>query len=486
MFPQRDLGVLRLDCGEAVGHAELVRRLEAQESEVTALDVHCAPPRTVASTLWVLPQKTAITRLSFKNAGLDLNQLASLCEILPETCVTSLNLAMNDLGPCGVAKLCRTHALVKLKTLDLSFNEFGSRGMRDLACSLVGGLSLTRLSVEGNSVSDWGFKWLSRALQHPKCELETLMLGSCAMSASVLQDFAIALTLGRIKRFTIGTSAGDINAFNVALTHPNCQLRSLSLFDSNAAPFGEEVEREEEDGEVEFVDPMVFASFLRALSHGNCKLTALGLVGFPLGYRLVTKLCTTIAGLPCRRSLTKLNLARAYVGTLGAKAVRQLVCDAGCRLRVLEMPHNYLGDRGVGHLIAALASERCGLETLDLCFNLVNHSTAMALERQLRLPHSRLNCVKLLESNDWGDQVDDNDGDENTTQGDYYQRFDYVYNTLDNMRVARACLALRPSPRQTTCSGVTRLPRELIRLVAGMLQVVPKNEEEEGGEEDRT
>lgn len=471
MFPRRDPGVLRLDCGEAVSPDELVRRLEAGGGEVTALDVHCAPPRTVASALWVLPQRTAITHLSFKNAGLDLSQLASLCEILPQTCVTSLNLAMNDLGPSGVAKLCRTHALVKLKTLDLSFNEFGSRGMRDLACSLVGGgLGLTRLSVEGNSAADWGFKWLSRALQHPRCELESLKLGSCAMSASVLQDFAVALTLGRITRFTIGMGAEDINAFNVALTHPNCQLRSLRLFDSSAASFGgDDGGGEEEDGEVEFVDPMVFASFLRALSHDNCKLTALGLVGFPLGYRLVTRLCATIASLPRRRSLTKLVLARAYVGTLGAKAVRQLIGDAGCRLRVLEMPHNYLGDCGVGHLIAALASERCGLEALDLCFNLVNHSTAAALERQLRLPYSRLRCVKLLESSDW----EENDGDDDTTQGDSYQRFDHVYATLDNMRVARACLALRPARRQAPCFGVARLPRELLRLVAAMLLQVP-------------
>uniref|UniRef100_A0A673IQ97 Si:dkey-23k10.2 n=1 Tax=Sinocyclocheilus rhinocerous TaxID=307959 RepID=A0A673IQ97_9TELE len=150
-----------------------------------------------------------------------------------------------------------------LRELDLSFNKLGGRGVQCLSDGLKNALCkveklkydlfgrccaaldsalasnpshLRELDLSGNNVRDLGTKWLSVALQNPKCQLKILRLTGCGITHKGCGALALALTsnLSQLKELNLSNNAiGDsgLKLLSDALQSPHCKLQTLGLND---------------------------------------------------------------------------------------------------------------------------------------------------------------------------------------------------------------------------------------------------------------
>ncbi|XP_066228234.1 NACHT, LRR and PYD domains-containing protein 4 [Saccopteryx leptura] len=119
-----------------------------------------------------------------------------------------------------------------------------AKGCRDLACVLAGNLKLRSLQIGHNDIGDDGVRLLCQALLHPRCCLENLGLGACKLTGACCEDLASVLVRSPTLR-TLNLSRNTLDHDGVvalceALRHPECRLRILGL---KIAEFDEETQR---------------------------------------------------------------------------------------------------------------------------------------------------------------------------------------------------------------------------------------------------
>ncbi|XP_063043031.1 NACHT, LRR and PYD domains-containing protein 3-like [Engraulis encrasicolus] len=144
-----------------------------------------------------------------------------------------------QLGDSGV-KLLSTgleHPNCRLETLELNSCSITAEGCAALASALASNPSshLIQLDLDGNQIRDSGVKHISDLLRNPDCKLKTLTLGDCSITAEGCAALASALASNPSSHLMHldldGKQLGDSGVKHISdlLRNPDCNLQTLKL-----------------------------------------------------------------------------------------------------------------------------------------------------------------------------------------------------------------------------------------------------------------
>uniref|UniRef100_A0A4W3H626 Uncharacterized protein n=1 Tax=Callorhinchus milii TaxID=7868 RepID=A0A4W3H626_CALMI len=147
--------------------------------------------------------------------------------------LTELILNDNDLGDCGVKRLCKAlkNPKCKVQKLWLDSNNLTADCTEDLASALSRNHSLTELILNDNELGDCGVKRMCGALRNPECKIQKLGLESNNLTADCTEDLTSALSTNYSLTDLIlnDNNLGDCGVKRLceALRNPECKLKSL-------------------------------------------------------------------------------------------------------------------------------------------------------------------------------------------------------------------------------------------------------------------
>uniref|UniRef100_A0A8C3SLG5 NACHT domain-containing protein n=1 Tax=Chelydra serpentina TaxID=8475 RepID=A0A8C3SLG5_CHESE len=161
----------------------------------------------------------------------DLSSALSINQTLRE-----LDLSYNDQGNPGVQDLCKglKHPNCELQTLRLWGCELTADCCGELSSVLTTRKTLTEVNLNLNELGDSGVRRLCTGLRHPDCKLQKLWLDKCGLTAkcggvlsSVLSTSQTLIELS-LNLNKLGDSG--VKQLCKGLKHPECKLQTLGLF----------------------------------------------------------------------------------------------------------------------------------------------------------------------------------------------------------------------------------------------------------------
>ncbi|CAL1129913.1 unnamed protein product [Cladocopium goreaui] len=320
----------------------------------------------------------------------------------------SVNLRNNHIGEEGVESITEGLALswketgagIQLKELNLGHNLFGDAGLHAISKVVaLGFLQLLDLSNLKMVTSDG---WQTFCSTLVGCRLTTLNLrqnDQLPEAAALALALALKTDVGALQELDLSLCSVSAKAAPQLLQLP---LRQLQLLGS-------------EQMDVQELGSALAGSTLEMLDLCNCQL------GPAAAATLADVLLPAAAG--PRNPLTMLHLDRNLLGFDGAVALSRGLRGwpaPGCRLQVLTLRENRLGDGGVGAIAEAL-EDNVALKELDLSSNEVGdlggQSMGLLLQKDPRLASLSLKSNHIsdagaealaqgLEKNSWLEELD--------------------------------------------------------------------------------
>jgi len=241
-----------------------------------------------------------------------------------------------------------------LEQLSLGCNFISAEGCRALAAAVASHPALRSLSLEHNPIQDSGAAALSAALCGRGSRLTSLSLPFTGAKDGACRALADALAAGApLASLDLGgnlVTAGGAAALAAALADPSgCALRSLNL----AANYR--------------LGPEGALSLAAALPSSG--LAELHLAGCAVGAGPVGRIAAAVA----RSSLRLLDLSHNQIGDRGAWDLAWAIAEPHAQLTTLILKSDDIEDDGAAELLAALAHNTV-LEVLDLSGNRIDPS----------------------------------------------------------------------------------------------------------------
>ena len=289
-----------------------------------------------ASLSKALTVNSCLTSLVLSNNWIGDPGAASLAEALKvSTCLTSLYLSRNQIGASGAASLSKALTVnTCLTSLYLSRNQIGDPGAASLSEALKVNTCLTSLYLSWNQIGDPAAASLSEALTVNTC------LTSLDLSNNWIVDLAAA-------------------SLSEALTVNSC-LTSLDLSNN-------------------WIGDPGAASLSEALTVNTC-LTSLYLRGNKIDGLGAASLAEALT---LNTILTSLKLSDNHIGDPGAASLAEALTVNTC-LTSLELSDNHIGDPGAASLSEALTVNTC-LTSLDLRGNQIGDPAAASLSEACKV-----------------------------------------------------------------------------------------------------
>ncbi|XP_029780431.1 NACHT, LRR and PYD domains-containing protein 4 [Suricata suricatta] len=149
--------------------------------------------------------------------------------------LTHLDLSVNVLRYEDLKVLCDAlkQPSCQLWSLCLVKCSITAEGCRDLASVFTGNSNLKILYISYNDLEDVGVKLLCEGLAHPNCHIEILGLARCKLTSACCGDLSRVLTSSKtLQSLNLKGNALDPDGVAVlceALRHPECTLQLLGL-----------------------------------------------------------------------------------------------------------------------------------------------------------------------------------------------------------------------------------------------------------------
>ncbi|XP_029412681.1 ribonuclease inhibitor isoform X3 [Nannospalax galili] len=183
--------------------------------------------------------------LKLENCGITSANCRDLCDVVgSKASLQELGLGCNKLGNAGIATLCPglLHPNCRLRTLWLWECDITAEGCKDLCHVLRTKQSLKELSLASNELGDEGARLLCDSLLEPGCQLESLWVKSCSLTAACCSHFCSVLTQNRslLELQMSNNPLGDsgVQELCKALGQPGTVLRVLWLGDCDVSDIG--------------------------------------------------------------------------------------------------------------------------------------------------------------------------------------------------------------------------------------------------------
>lgn len=183
--------------------------------------------------------------LKLEDCGITSANCRDLCDIVAsKPSLQELGLGCNKLGNAGIAALCPglLHPSCRIRTLWLWECDITAEGCKDLCRVLSAKQSLKELSLAGNELGDEGARLLCESLLEPGCQLESLWVKTCNLTAACCSNFCSVLIQNRslLELQLSNNSLGDsgVQELCKALGQPGTVLRVLWLADCDVTDGG--------------------------------------------------------------------------------------------------------------------------------------------------------------------------------------------------------------------------------------------------------
>uniref|UniRef100_A0A8D1VEC1 Ribonuclease inhibitor n=1 Tax=Sus scrofa TaxID=9823 RepID=A0A8D1VEC1_PIG len=317
--PGTPLTYCRLTAASCEPLASVLRATRAlKELTVSNNDIGEAGARVLGQGL--ADSACQLETLRLENCGLTPANCKDLCGIVAsQASLRELDLGSNGLGDAGIAELCPglLSPASRLKTLWLWECDITASGCRDLCRVLQAKETLKELSLAGNKLGDEGARLLCESLLQPGCQLESLWVKSCSLTAACCQHVSLMLTQNKhlLELQLSSNKLGDsgIQELCQALSQPGTTLRVLCL--------------------------------------GDCEVTNSG--------------CSSLASLLlANRSLRELDLSNNCVGDPGVLQLLGSLEQPGCALEQLVLYDTYWTEE-VEDRLQALEGSKPGLRVIS-------------------------------------------------------------------------------------------------------------------------
>ncbi|XP_062432358.1 NACHT, LRR and PYD domains-containing protein 6 [Rhea pennata] len=217
-----------------------------------------------------------------------------------------------------------------------------------LASVLRAKSTLTELDLGGNEeLRDGGLKLLCEGLNHAACQVHTLRLGCCNLTAASCKDLATVLSatpsLAHLDLSDNPLADSGVQELCRGLTQPSCRVQKLWLWQCHLTE--------------------ACCGALAMALRMNSSLTELHLGNNELGDRGVQQLCESLQDAACRVQMLRLWQCRLTEACCGALA---MALRMNSSLTELHLGDNELGDGGVRQLCESLQDAACRVQMLSL------------------------------------------------------------------------------------------------------------------------
>lgn len=331
-----------------------------------------------------LKNNSTMKTLILRDNSIGLTGLKSLCTVLRKhnSCLTSLDLSMNSLGPDSsghIGNFLKMNSAIDM--LSLASTGIGSMGAKEIAAALkTESCKLSILNLWANDIGVMGVAELAEALKVNKT-LTTLNLRGNRMGPAGVTKLAHALTT------------------NSSLS--NLDLTANDLGSEGAAALAEGLAKNSSVNELYLGGNMLGDAGVAALTEGLANNSSLSTLNLELnligdkGAASLAALCNEMA------SLTTLDLSWNRIGVPGARELAEHLPTSG--VAILNLQGNAIGE-GIIALVEQL--EGCDLAHLNVSFNNLHlvgaKAIASMLQKDGKLVHLSMDKVGL---NDEGVQA---------------------------------------------------------------------------------
>ncbi|XP_057196691.1 NACHT, LRR and PYD domains-containing protein 3-like isoform X2 [Triplophysa rosa] len=217
-----------------------------------------------------------------------------------------------------------------------------------LSSCLQSSNSLRELDLSNNDLQDSGVKLISHALKRQNCELHTLRLSSCYLTAECCESLSSYLrssnSLRELDLYNNDLKDSGVKLISDALKSHNCQLHTLRV--------------------------------------SMCNLTA--------------ECCKGLSScLQSLSSLRELDLSNNDLRDSGVKLISDALKSHNCELHTLRLSGCMVTDEGCCYLASALSSNPSHLKELDLSYNHPEHTALQLLSDRLNDPNYTINKLNV-------------------------------------------------------------------------------------------